>query len=153
MSDLIIRDIAATDEPAWRRLWAGYCDFYEIDMPADVTDTTWRRILDPSDTTFGSLVAEQDGRVVGIANYVLQWYTWSTGQQCYLNDLYVDPEVRGGGIGEKLIRSLQRRGDKEGWTRILWLTHESNAPARRLYDRFAPPSGFIQYKIPVENDA
>lgn len=149
----VIRDVTANDEQAWRRLWAGYCEFYKTDMPPDVTDATWQRILDPENPTFGAIVAEVDGRVVGIANYVLQWYTWSTGQQCYLHDLYVDPDVRGEGIGERLIAFLQRRGAEQGWTRIHWLTHETNARGRRLYDRFTPPSGMIQYIIPVKADA
>lgn len=148
----VIRDTTSADEERWRQLWDGYCTFYETDMPAEVTDATWRRILDPENRTFDGLVAELDGRVVGIANYVLHPYTWSTGEQCYLNDLFVDPEVRGGGVGEHLIRFLQRRGAEQGWTRIHWLTHESNARARRLYDRFAPPSGLIQYVIPVKED-
>jgi GNAT superfamily N-acetyltransferase len=145
-----IRDVTADDEARWRELWEGYCAFYKTEMPPEVTDATWRRILAPNNETFGTLVAEQDGRVVGFANYVLQWYTWSAQQQCYLNDLFVDPDVRGGGVGERLIDSLQRRGSERGWTRIHWLTHETNERARRLYDRFSPPSGFIQYMVPVK---
>jgi GNAT superfamily N-acetyltransferase len=148
-----VRDVTPADEPVWRSLWDGYCAFYEKDMPADVTDATWQRILDPGNETFGAIVAERDGSIVGFANYVLQWYTWSTGQQCYLHDLFVDPEVRGGGVGEALIRFLQRRGAERGWTRVHWLTHESNDRARRLYDRFTPASGFIQYVVPVREDA
>lgn len=149
---ITIRDADTGDEAAWRELWAGYCTFYKTEMPPEVTDETWRRILDPGNETFGAIVAEQDGRVVGFANYVLQWYTWSTAQQCYLNDLFVDPDVRGGGVGERLIGFLQRRGAERGWTRVHWLTHETNARARRLYDRFSPPSGFIQYMVPVKGD-
>ena len=150
---LTIRNVTAADEAVWRRLWDGYCAFYETQMPAEVTDATWRRILDPGTPDFGALVAERDGRVIGFANYVLHAYTWAIGKQCYLHDLYVDPEVRGGGIGEALIRALQRRGAEQGWTRIHWLTHETNERARRLYDRFSPPTGFIQYRIPVDSDA
>ncbi|HWV22878.1 MAG TPA: GNAT family N-acetyltransferase [Thermomicrobiales bacterium] len=152
MSTVTIRDAIASDEPRWRELWRGYCDFYQTDMPDDVTNATWRRILDPDVSHFGSIVAEQDGRLVGFANYVLHPYTWSTGEQCYLNDLFVDPEIRSGGIGHDLISFLQRRGAAQGWTRIHWLTHETNARARRLYDRFTPPSGFIQYVIPVKDE-
>jgi len=148
-----IRDITPDDEARWRELWAEYCAFYETDMPPEVTDETWRRILDPGNDTYGAIVAERDGRVVGFANWVLQWYTWSTERQCYLHDLYVDPDVRGGGVGERLIAALQRRGAEQGWTRVIWLTHETNARARRLYDRFAPTTGFIQYKVPVREDA
>lgn len=153
MSDVRIRDVTPEDETRWRELWQGYCDFYETTMPAEVTNATWARILDPDTPSFGAIVAERDGAVVGFANYVLHPYTWATGDQCLLHDLYVDPDVRGGGVGEALIRFLQRRGAQRGWTRIYWLTQESNARARRLYDRFAPASGFIRYTIPVSEDA
>jgi GNAT superfamily N-acetyltransferase len=149
---LLIRDVTEADEARWREMWDAYCAFYETEMPPEVTDATWRRVLDPGTADFGALVAEQDGEVIGFANYVLHPYTWSTGVQCYLHDLYVDPEARGAGIGEALIKALQRRGAEAGWTRIHWLTHESNERARRLYDRFAPPTGFIQYRIPVEDE-
>src|SRR5690606_15812768 len=80
-----IRDITAADEPRWREMWDGYCTFYETEMPPDVTDATWSRMLDPERDDFGGLIAEMDGRVVGFANYVLHPYTWSTGRQCYLH--------------------------------------------------------------------
>jgi GNAT superfamily N-acetyltransferase len=147
-----IRDVTAEDEPTWRRMWGEYCAFYKTEMPPEVTASTWSRMLDPENPTYGGVVAEVDGRIVGFANYVLQWYTWSIDQQCYLHDLYVDPDVRGGGIGEQLITFLQRRGSEQGWTRVIWLTHETNERARRLYDRFTPPSGFIQYVVPVKGD-
>jgi len=150
MSETTIRDVTGADEPRWRELWQGYCDFYETAMPPEVTAETWRRILDPKRPDFGAIVAERDGKIVGFANYVLHPYTWAIGDQCLLHDLYVDPEIRGGGVGEKLIRFLQHRGAERGWTRVYWLTHETNTRARRLYDRFSPASGFIRYTIPVE---
>lgn len=153
MSEIQIRDVTEADETRWRELWDGYCTFYKTDMPEEVTAETWRRILDPERTDFGTLVAEIDGTIVGFANYVLHSYTWAIGKQCYLNDLFVDPEVRGGGAGQRLITFLQHRGAEQGWTRIHWMTHETNERARRLYDRFSPPSGFIQYMVPVVDSA
>ena len=150
MDDLIIRDVTPADEGRWRELWKGYCDFYETAMPADVTEETWRRILDAGMPSFGAVVAVRDARVVGFANYVLHPYTWAIGDQCLLHDLYVDPDARSGGVGEQLIRFLQRRGAERGWTRLYWLTHETNARARRLYDRLTPASGFIRYTLSVE---
>ena len=150
MDSVIVRDVEPADKARWRELWKGYCDFYETTMPEAVTDETWRRILDVDTPSFGAIVAERDGHIVGFANYVLHPSTWAIGDQCLLHDLYVDPDVRGGGVGERLIRFLQHRGAEREWTRLYWLTHETNARARRLYDRFAPASGFIRYTVPVE---
>ncbi len=143
-----IRPLAASDRDEWHRLWDAYCDFYETTMPADVTTVTWQRLLDPAEANFFGLVAERDGAVVGIANCVLHGTTWAVAQRCYLNDLYVDPSVRGSGAGKALIEALQAMAAEQGWDKVHWLTAETNATARRLYDRFAPASGFIQYAIP-----
>lgn len=149
MSDVVIRDATIDDASEWRRLWDAYCAFYETNMPEQVTELSWRRILDPEYTAFGAIVAERDGRLVGFANYVLHPYTWANRDECLMHDLFVDPEVRGGGIGELLIVALQERGRDEGWARVYWLTRETNERARRLYDRFTPADGFIRYNIPI----
>lgn len=150
MDSVIVRDVEPADEARWRELWKDYCDFYETTMPEAVTDETWHRILDVDTPSFGAIVAERDGSIIGFGNYVLHPYTWAIGDQRLLHDLYVDPDVRGGGVGEQLIRFLQHRGAERGWTRLYWLTHETNVRARRLYNRFAPASGFIRYTVPVE---
>src|SRR6478735_6108106 len=86
----IIRAALPSDEPAWRQLWRGYCDFYEADVPDAVTNRTWKRILDP-DAQVMCLVAEVEGKVQGFANCVVHENTWETQAVCYLEDLYVAP--------------------------------------------------------------
>lgn len=142
-----VRYLTADDHDAWHRLWDGYCAFYETEMPTDVTATTWKRLLDDTEPNFFGLVAERDGVVIGIANCILHGTTWAVAPRCYLNDLFVDPAARGSGAGKALIEHLQKLGGEQGWDKIHWLTAESNATARRLYDQFAPASGFLQYAI------
>lgn len=142
-----VRDLSANDHDAWHRLWDDYCTFYKTTMPAEVTATTWQRLLDDTEPTVFGLVAERDGEVIGIANCILHGTTWAIAQRCYLNDLFVDPAARGSGAGKAMIQHLQRMAADRGWDKIHWLTAETNATARRLYDQFAPASGFIQYAI------
>jgi ribosomal protein S18 acetylase RimI-like enzyme len=66
---------------------------------------------------------------------------------CYLEDLYVDPVVRGHGIGRALIDDLVRLGRDNGWSRIYWHTRQSNEAARRLYDKFAKADDFVRYRL------
>lgn len=150
---IMVRDLTAYDMERWHQLWDGYCRFYETDMPSGVTAATWNRLIDPAYPDYGGLVAEVDGRVIGIANYILHATTWSIEPRCYLNDLFVDPDARGSGVGKALISALQRRGAEQGWGKIHWLTHETNTAAQRLYNQFAPPTGFIQFAITPDADA
>lgn len=143
----IVRPLLESDHDAWHRLWDGYCDFYEVDMPAEITAKSWERLINNDVPDFLGLVAERDGEIIGIANYILHGTTWAIAPRCYLNDLFVDPEARGSGAGKAIIQHLQQMAAENGWDKIHWLTQESNATARRLYDQFSPANGFIQYAI------
>ena len=146
MAGLTIRSALPSDEAEWRRLWRGYLDFYESDIAEDVTNRTWKRILDP-DSAVMCIVAEVDGKVVGFAHCVVHENTWETQPICYLEDLYVDPAARGRGIAYATIDWLRNAMRAEGWARLYWHTRESNAQARRLYDRFAEADDFVRYVI------
>ena len=145
----MIRPAEADDECDWRRLWAGYCDFYGAVVPGEITTGTWRRILESS-SQIGALLATLESETVGLANYVLHPFTWSEQPTCLLEDLYVSPAARGRGIGALLIDHLVKMGRAEGWARVYWHTREKNTSARRLYDRFCPADGFIRYTIALQ---
>jgi GNAT superfamily N-acetyltransferase len=145
MTDLVIRKAEARDEVRWRALWAGYVDFYRAAVSEAVTAATWARILDPN-SLIKALVAERDGEVIGICNYVFHDHTWDTRPICYLQDLYVDPAKRGGGAAKALILACEAEALKAGTFRLYWQTQEYNAPARSLYDTIVPRSSFIVYR-------
>jgi GNAT superfamily N-acetyltransferase len=146
MSPALIRAALPSDEPVWRDMWRGYCDFYSAQVSPEVTQRTWKRILDP-DSAIMCIVAEVEGRVCGFAHCVVHENTWESQPVCYLEDLYVDPSARGQGVGAALIEWLRNAMRAEGWARIYWVTHESNERARRLYDRFTQADGFVRYVI------
>jgi GNAT superfamily N-acetyltransferase len=141
-----IRAALPSDEAAWRQLWRGYCDFYRVQMPEEVTSRTWTRILDP-DAQVMCIVAEVDGQVYGFANCVVHENTWETQAVCYLEDLFVNPSARGHGLGTALIEWLRNAMRAEGWARLYWTTRADNVQARRLYDRFTQADGFVRYVI------
>ena len=143
---IVIRDTQAADEATWRRLWAGYCEFYRAVVPTDVTDATWRRILDPKSPIFGRM-AEQDGVVVGFANCVMHQGTWAKHPICYLEDLFVDPNARCHGAGRLLLEDLVDLGKTRGWEYLYWHTQAGNATARRLYDTIAAVDDFVKYRV------
>lgn len=146
MPALTIRSALPSDEAAWRRLWGGYCDFYDAKVTDEVTRRTWKRILDP-DSAVMCIVAEVDGQVNGFANCVVHENTWESQPICYLEDLYVAPAARGHGVGRALIEWLRNAMRAEGWARLYWHTHRDNARARKLYDRFAEADDFVRYVI------
>ena len=140
-----IRPLALSDRAAWDGLWVGYLTFYESSVAPEVTEATWTRLHDPDAPMF-ALVAEDEAGVFGLVQCVLHASTWSMAPYCYLGDLYVDPSRRGTGAGRALIEAVYAEADARGAARVYWMTHETNATARLLYDRVATRSGFIQYR-------
>lgn len=149
-----VRDMQAADRQNWLRLWKLYNDFYQTRIAEDVTDYTWKRILDPNCPIFGRVV-EVSGTVAGFSVSVLHEGTWVKDPICYLEDLYVDSTYRGAGAGRALIVDLIALARKQGWSRVYWHTKKDNAVARHLYDSFTPADDFVRYCIFVAgaNDA
>ena len=144
-SSFVVRALRAEDRAQWELLWAGYQAFYKVAIPADATDLAFARFLDPHEPVH-ALVAESDGRLVGIVHFLFHRSTWTPGPYCYLQDLFTAEEARGKGIGRALIEAVYARARAEGASRVYWLTHETNKQAIMLYDAIAERSGFVQYR-------
>jgi GNAT superfamily N-acetyltransferase len=142
-----IRRIEAGDERRWRELWDGYCRFYEREPAEPLTRHTWSRILDASSPVHAIVAEVPDGGVIGIANYLIHETTLALTPVCYLQDLFVDPAHRAGGVGKHLIDWLYNETVARGWSRLYWHTRETNYRARGLYDKYSPHSGFLRYVI------
>lgn len=144
---VVIREITAADESDWRRLWTGYLEFYESSVSEEVYATTFERLLDPSrPNQCGFLAVDAEDRPVGLVHYITHAHNWRLEDVVYLQDLYVDPEVRGTGAGRALIEAVYREADERGTPTVYWLTQHFNETGRRLYDRIATLTPFIQYR-------
>lgn len=143
--DPMIRPARDTDFDAWLPLWRGYQAFYKTNIADEVTTKTWGRFLDPTEPMH-CVLAEQDGKVVGIVHYIIHRSCWTTGDYVYLQDLFVDSNTRGRGIGKALIEYVYTQARELNASRVWWLTHESNTNAMMLYDQLADKSGFTQYR-------
>jgi GNAT superfamily N-acetyltransferase len=141
-----IREALPEDEARWRKLWADYLAFYGVGIADDITELTWRRVFDPASAIF-MRVAEVDGVVMGFALCLTHEGTWTRTLDCYLEDLFVDADARGKGVGRALLDDLVELSKARGWTRLYWHTNETNATARKLYDRYIESDGHIRYRI------
>lgn len=146
-SAITIRPAEPGDEAQWRPLWAGYCAFYETEVPEEVTAALWKRLLTPEEVIHGLVAVKDNGDVLGFTHYVLHPHTWSSKTLCYLEDLYVTPEARGQRIAQRLIESLIALGKEHGWGRVYWHTNDDNTTARRVYDRFTPADAAVRYTV------
>jgi GNAT superfamily N-acetyltransferase len=146
---LLIRPLLPTDYEQWLPLWVGYNAFYErtgpTALPDLITETTWNRFFDENEPVF-ALVAEIDGKLVGLTHYLFHRSTTQINTVCYLQDLFTDELVRGKGIGRALINAVYEKAEAAGSSRVYWLTHKTNSTAMQLYNKVADDSGFVVYR-------
>ena len=144
----LIRPIERGDYAAWRPLWDGYNAFYgregDTALPEEITAATWERFFTPGEPVW-ALVAELEGRLVGITHYLFHRSTTRLRDICYLQDLFTEPALRGRGVGRSLIAAVYEAARAEGCTRVYWQTQATNTAGRALYDKVAKHSGFIVY--------
>jgi len=147
MSDIIVRPLAQSDHADWRRLWTDYLTFYKTKLPEEVYAITWKRLFTEGEFEPKGFIATLDGKAVGLTHYLYHRSCWSPVNNCYLQDLFAAPEVRGKGVGAALIEAVKQEAGKIGVKNVYWMTHETNATARRLYDHVARRTGFIEYDL------
>jgi GNAT superfamily N-acetyltransferase len=82
---------------------------------------------------FEAVLAERDGRAVGFALYFFTFSTFTGRPTLYLEDLFVIPEERRGGIGSQLLARLARIAVERKCGRMEWSVLDWNTPARDLY--------------------
>jgi GNAT superfamily N-acetyltransferase len=144
----IVRALRAEDEMVWRRLWKDYLAFYETTLPDAIYTSTFDRLLGNDPRDFNGLVAEVDGKVVGLTHYLFHRHGWKVEEVCYLQDLYALPDMRGKGVGLALIEAVYAAADAQGAPSVYWLTQDFNDTARVLYDRVGVVTPFIKYQRP-----
>ncbi|MBZ8132649.1 GNAT family N-acetyltransferase [Afifella sp. IM 167] len=140
-----VRPLAEADRAAFAPLWQAYLDFYGTRLEPEVTDTTWRRIVDPTGPlcAFGAFL---EGRLAGFAIYFFHPGTWTTAERCYLEDLFVAAEARGSGVGRALMEAVFSAAGAAGASEVYWQTETDNAVARALYDRLGELTEYVKYR-------
>ncbi len=147
--NLSIRTVTPQDYNQWLPLWEGYNAFYgrsgATALAPEITGMTWSRFFD-ADEPVHALVAESDGKLVGIAHYIFHRSTTAIGPNCYLQDLFTTEMARGKGVARALINEVYERAKLAGAARLYWQTHETNITAMHLYNKVAEHSGFVVYR-------
>jgi len=153
IDDYQIRPPLISDHDQWHTLWQGYLAFYESSLATEVTDLLWQRIHDSTHEIQCRVAVANDNSLAGLVHFFPHAHTWFANPVCYLNDLFVDPQIRGGGIGAALIDAVVTEARRQHWGEVYWHTQQNNSVARGLYDKVTGgPDGFINYTIDVTAD-
>lgn len=82
---------------------------------------------------FSCLIAERDGRGVGFALYFYNYSTWVGRPGIYVEDIFVQPDFRGLGIGRALLQKVAAIATEQGCKRLQWEVLDWNTPAIDFY--------------------
>ena len=149
---ITVRFVKDEDFDEWKALWDGYQAFYGNEgdraIPEYISTLGWSRFFNENELIY-AMVAEVNGKILGIVHYLFQISTSSPVPLCYLETLFTNEAVRGRGIGKALIHAVYMQALRAGSHRVYWLTQEHNITARHLYDQVANKTAFIVYSKDV----
>lgn len=144
-----VRPVNREDYDQWLMLWDGYNEFYgrsgSTALAMEITKMTWSRFFDGYEPVH-ALVAESEGKLIGMTHYIFHRSTTSIGPNCYLQDLFTTEAARSKGVARGLINGVYDQARLAGSPRVYWQTHETNLTAMCLYDKMAEKSGFLVYR-------
>lgn len=134
MPDCRIRDIAAADVEAVTSLVHDLAAYEKAPQLCHLTgDQLHVALFGPAPALFGLVAETESGVVGGFALYFLNFSTWEGVHGIYLEDLYVRPELRGGGLGKALLSALAGIAVRRGYARVEWWVLDWNAPSIEFY--------------------
>ncbi|TVT81646.1 GNAT family N-acetyltransferase [Acinetobacter colistiniresistens] len=147
--EITITPVQQAHYQQWLSYWHDYQAFYKVELTDVTTETTWQRFFNETEPVYCA-VAKQGEQVLGFVHYVIHRSTWAEQNYCYLEDLYVSPDVRGKQIGKQLIEYVQLQAILQKCDRLYWHTQEINHTAQRLYDWIAEKPGIIEYRMALK---
>jgi GNAT superfamily N-acetyltransferase len=114
-----------------------------------LTPAAARRLIGDIGGRIRVLMAEVDGKSVGYAIYLFTYSSFLARPTLYLEDVFVLPEHRRGGIGGRFFEALHREARREKCGRMEWVVLDWNTPAHRFYLKLGakPLENWVTYRM------
>jgi len=130
---LLIRAAAAGDVPDLLRLIRALAEYEKLADMAIGTEAQLHAALFGARPSAEALMAVRGRRSVGFALFFTTFSTFLCKPGIYLEDLFVEPEHRGAGIGKALLRRLARVAVERNCGRLEWRVLDWNKPSIDFY--------------------
>lgn len=150
MSNLEICDIQQKHYEVWIELYHKYAEYYQVDIPKDNFDLTWKWLTSVN-YPFWGILADVDSKIVGFAHFRSLPSPLDSCEVGFLDDLFVLQEYRGKKIGYSLIEKVHQIGKSKNWPYINWITKDDNYRARTLYDKISTKTDWNLYEMTVKS--
>ncbi|MGL4306229.1 MAG: GNAT family N-acetyltransferase [Mycobacteriaceae bacterium] len=146
---LAIRPALPTDVDALVGLIYELADYEKLRHECTVTATQLKVALFCPEPKLFAHVATVNDSIVGMAIWFLNFSTWDGVHGIYLEDLYVQPQQRGTGIGKALLATLAAECISNNYTRLQWSVLDWNAPSIAFYKSIGatPQDDWTVYRL------
>ncbi|WP_341675120.1 GNAT family N-acetyltransferase [Niveibacterium sp. SC-1] len=130
-----IRDVTPDDLPELLRLVRGLAQYEKLEHLLQASVEDYRDALFGPRPVAEAVMAFVDERAVGFALFFQNYSTFLGKRGLYLEDLFVEPEFRGRGLGQALIRRVAALAVERQCGRFEWSVLDWNAPAIAFYEK------------------
>ncbi|MFJ3713905.1 GNAT family N-acetyltransferase [Streptomyces sp. NPDC090053] len=146
----MIRNATPADVPVIHAMVRDLAEYEKALHEARATEAQLHEALFGERPAAFAFIAETpDGQVAGFALWFLNFSTWRGVHGIYLEDLYVRPELRGGGYGKALLTELARTCVERGYERLEWSVLNWNEPSITFYEALGarPQDEWTVYRL------
>jgi GNAT superfamily N-acetyltransferase len=147
-----IRPVTAADLDELLPLMRGYCEFYGTEPSDEALMELSRWLLDHPEDGVQTIARDDDDRAVGFATTYWTWRTMHAARIAVLEDVFVSPDARGGGVAGALIDDARERAREHGAVQLDWQTAKTNDRAQRAYAALGaePDDRWLDYSVATE---
>lgn len=132
---LLIKSATPEHVPAILSLLREFAEYENLSQYVEATEENFHAALFGEDSTAEAIVAITNDQVVGYAVFYPNFSTFRGQRGIYLEDIYIQPEHRRGGSGEKMLRHIARLAKSRGFERIDFQVLNWNTPAINFYKK------------------
>lgn len=149
MSEVIIKVANENDVPLILSLIKELAEYEKLTHEVVATEDMLRETLFGPKSHIEALVGYLNDKPVGFALYFHNFSTFLGRKGIYLEDLYVKPEARGKGVGQKILVYLARLAKERGCGRLEWSVLDWNTPAIEFYKKIGakPMDEWTVYRL------
>ena len=150
--NLVITEAGVDDAAAVAELVAALAEYEQRSDENCLTEACLRKEFSSPDRVLEALLAQVDGKTVGMATIFPTFTTFAGKRGLYIEDLFVIPEYRGNGVGTALLQHIAKLAVERDCGRIEWTTLLWNTPAIEFYESLGarPNDAWSAYRLSGE---